>query len=77
MKIPITFKRNGATYQGTFNAVSGGGGGMFHLMIDDYYHGCLIKTQSGWQFTTQKEGVIRELGEYFGMQVEKFLKIMP
>ena len=54
--IPIEFKWQGKEYEGTFTRVSGGGSaGAYHLMIDKFYYGQLIKTENwGWQFHSNK-----------------------
>jgi len=39
--VPISFNYNGKNYKGHFSRVHGMGGNVWHLMINNYYHGCL------------------------------------
>ncbi len=62
--VPISFEDKGETYKGTFNPISGGGAGVWHLMIGGYYIGALQLTQNyGWAFHGNK---FQDMSEYFG-----------
>ena len=45
-KIPIQFDYKGKHYKGHFSEVSGGGANTWHLMIENYYIGQLILTET-------------------------------
>jgi len=67
--IPIIFSFKGKQYSGTFDAVSGSGGGSgddWHLTIDGYHRGHLHYSQyyKGWVFTSNS-GFFDELSDYF------------
>ncbi len=68
--IPIEFDYEGKHYKGHFlGGVGGGGGNIWHLMINNYYYGQLIFSQNyGWAFHNNK-GLMKELSEYFGEYV--------
>jgi hypothetical protein len=61
----VKFTWNNKEYNGELRPVSGAGT-MYHLMVKNYYQGQLVKTDKGWQFSTQKQGYIPDLADYFG-----------
>jgi hypothetical protein len=69
-KIPITFEYKGKSYQGTFEAVHGGGGAnIWHLTIGNYYCGRLrLNDTEGWTFDENSFGA-KELTDYFAAVV--------
>ncbi len=69
--IPVTFDFEGKEYTGFLSAVSGSGGDVYHLMINNRYMGQLIRTELyGWQFHSQS-GKGKDLSEYFGKVVDE------
>jgi hypothetical protein len=64
----VQFTWEGKTYNGELRPVSGAGN-MYHLMVKNYYQGQLVRTDNGWQFSTQKHGYINELSMLFGKYV--------
>jgi len=66
----VSFTWNKKEYNGELRAVSGAGT-MYHLMVKNYYQGQLVKTDKGWQFSTQKHGYIQSLSSYFSEQILK------
>jgi hypothetical protein len=63
--VNVVFDWNGKTYNGELRRVSGAGN-MYHLMVKNYYQGQLVRTDKGWQFSTQKHGYIDSLAIHFG-----------
>lgn len=62
------------TYQdkkltGILSKVNGAAAITYHLLINKTYWGQLVKTERGWQFSTQ-DRYIPELAEYFGELVD-------
>lgn len=49
-QIPVEFEHEGKNYVGTLDEVPGMGQKIWHLMIDDYYKGCLLHTDQGFSF---------------------------
>lgn len=68
MKIPITFEHEGKHYKGTLEPVQGAGASQqWHLMIDNFYFGCLRINKAGWIFdTTPKNESMAGLADFFG-----------
>ncbi len=64
-KIPVSFSYHEKTYSGDLVKVSGGGN-LYHLYVNGYYQGQLSSSDQGWQFSTQKHGIVQELSMYFG-----------
>jgi hypothetical protein len=67
-QIPVEFDFQGTRNRGYFTEVSGAAGKHWHLMVDDFYLGQMSLTESnGFQFTTQKGEMEKDLGlmEYF------------
>lgn len=70
--IPIRFEWKGKEYNGIFRPVMSAGT-VYHLMIDNRYHGQLVKTErQGWQFHSQK-GSFADWGEFFGSYITGFV----
>jgi hypothetical protein len=68
----VSFTWNGKEYNGELRRVSGAGN-MYHLMVKNYYQGQLVRTDKGWQFSTQKHGYIPELAYFFGAEIDSKL----
>lgn len=66
----VTFTLRGKTLTGVLNPVSGGGQPMYHLIVDSYYYGYLIKVRDGWAFHSNQFPELKELADYFGGVVE-------
>jgi hypothetical protein len=65
-KIPIQFDYNGKHYEGDFSEVSGAAAKSWHLMVDNYYKGQLIFSETyGWAFHNNKDEM-KDMAEYFG-----------
>lgn len=73
--IPISFEYQNQTYTGVLSQVSGGGSNAkFHLMINKFYEGQLMHTETqGWRFTSQT-GKFTELSQFFGDYVTAWLQ---
>jgi hypothetical protein len=65
----VTFEWEGRKFEGELRQVSGAGN-MYHLLVKNYYQGQLVKTDKGWQFSTQKHGYIKTLSIHFGQYVQ-------
>lgn len=65
----VDFTWNGKTYKGELRPVSGGGT-IYHLLVKNFYQGQLVRTATGWQFSTQKQGYITDLATLFGKIIE-------
>jgi hypothetical protein len=72
MALAVDFTWNGKQYNGELRQVSGAGN-MYHLMVKNYYQGQLVRTDKGWQFSTQKHGYIESLAKRFGRYLEDSL----
>lgn len=63
-QVPITFEHNGKHYTGHFHAVAGAGSTrIWHLMVDNYYKGCLRFTDK-WVFDSNCG--MEDLAKFFG-----------
>jgi hypothetical protein len=70
----VEFSWKGKRYRGELKPVTGAASGnMYHLIVKGFYQGQLVKTDRGWVFSNQKEGIIPELSEYFGQAVKSSL----
>lgn len=68
-KIPIQFDYKGKHYEGHFSEVSGASANLWHLMIDNFYKGQLIFSETyGWAFHSNS-GEMKCMTEYFGEQM--------
>lgn len=67
-KIPVIFPHNGKEMKGYLHAVAGAGGGVWHLMVDNYYWGRLRQVGDSWAFDISKEEVAH-LVDYFAAVV--------
>jgi hypothetical protein len=68
-EIPIEFDYEGEYYKGHFEGGEGGGGNVWHLIINKYYNGQLVYSQTyGWAFYNNS-GKMKELSEFFGEYV--------
>jgi hypothetical protein len=66
VKIPIEFDYNGEHYKGHFSQPFGTGGSVWHLMIDNFYFGQLLYSETnGWSFHDNK-GMMQDMADYFG-----------
>jgi hypothetical protein len=66
----VEFNWKGKGYRGELKPVSGAASSkMYHLIVNGFYQGQLVKTDQGWVFSNQKEGIIPELSDQFGRVV--------
>ncbi len=63
-KIPVSFQLNGEQYAGTLEEVAGAGGGVWHLMVDNFYWGRLRRVDDQWYFDESNRQV-GELKDHF------------
>lgn len=56
----VDFTWNGKTYKGELRPVSGAGT-LYHLMVKNFYQGQMTKTETGWQFSSQKYGYLEAI----------------
>lgn len=74
MDIPVSFEYEGMQFDGFLSPVNGAGSDHYHLMINNYFHGTLWKTESiGWRFGNNK-GMFEEpfMIEFFRKTVEEW-----
>jgi len=66
MKVPITFEHQGKIYKGSFSSVSGAGGALWNLMINNYYYGQMFYSEgcNCWIFKSNS-GKFEDLSDYF------------
>jgi len=64
------FDWEGRKFEGELRRVSGAGS-IYHLMVKKYYQEQLVRTDKGWQFSTQKHGYIDTLALFFGEIIDK------
>lgn len=65
----VTFTHNQKQYSGELRKVSGAGN-LYHLMVKGIYQGQLVKTDTGWNFSSQ-QGYNPDLAKLFGERVER------
>lgn len=66
----MTFEHEGKTYPGYLSAVSGSGGNIYHLMVQGYDKGQLIRTGAMGLVVSFAAGKGKELSEELGRVVE-------
>ncbi len=67
-RIPISFEYKGQHYAGSFQEVAGAAAKVWHLMIKNYYRGCLMIVNDDWVFHSNS-GEMEDLAEQFGEQI--------
>ena len=65
----VKFTWNGKDHKGDLKQITGAGNA-YHLMINGFYQGQLIRTATVWTFYTQKHGYIPELAALFGSKID-------
>jgi len=65
-RIPIPFEHKGISYQGVLINIAGAGntGSVFHLMINNFYKGTLMYTNT-WVFHSNN-GMFNDMADEFG-----------
>lgn len=68
--IPVTFNLNNKRLTGYLSLVQGSGQPTWHLMVDNYFYGYLIKVNNGYAFHSNQYPELKELADYFGEVVQ-------
>ena len=71
--LPVKFVVEGKQYSGELRKVAGARE-VWHLMVQNFYQGHLLKTRDAWDFASN-DGRYPKLTEQFGKLVEANLKI--